>query len=129
MLGESRLLNDLERVAHTPNNEPLCLYGDPAYPLRIHLQAPFRNVALTREMEEYNKAMSSVRVTVEWLFGEIVKYFKFTDIKRQLSISLSPVGKIYIVCTILQNALTCLYHNPVSTYFNLTPPSLDEYFY
>ena len=63
-------------------------------------------------MEEYNKAMSSMRITVEWLFGEIVKYFKFTDFKRQQCqqmISLSPVGNIYIVCAILQNALTCLY--------------------
>ena len=36
----------------------------PAYPLRNHLLAPFRNVVLTREMEEFNKSMSSVRVTV-----------------------------------------------------------------
>lgn len=129
MLGESRLLESLERVAYSPNNEPLCLYGDPAYPLRAHLQGPFRNAAMTREMEEYNQAMSSVRVTVEWLFGEIVKYFKFIDFKRQQNISLSPVGKIYVVSAILQNALTCLYDNPVSTYFALNPPSLDEYFY
>jgi hypothetical protein len=129
MLGESGLLENLERVAYSPNNEPLYLYGDPAYPLRNHLQSPFRNVVLTREMEDFNKAMSSVRVTVEWLFGEIVKYFKFTDFKRQQSISLSPVAKFYIVCAILQNALTCLYNNPVSTYFELDPPSLDEYFY
>lgn len=129
MLGESRLLESLERVAYSPNNEPLCLYGDPAYPLRAHLQGPFRNAAMTREMEEYNQAMSSVRVTVEWLFGEIVKYFKFIDFKRQQNISLSPVGKIYVVSAILQNALTCLYDNLVSTYFALNPPSLDEYFY
>ena len=96
MLGESGLLENLERVAYSPNNEPLCLYGDPAYPLRNHLQAPFRNVVLTREMEEFNKSMSSVRVTVEWLFGEIVRYFKFIDFKRQQSISLSPVAKFYI---------------------------------
>ena len=63
------------------------------------------------------------------LNGEIAKYFKFTDFKRQQSLTLSPVGKIYIVCAILQNALTCLYNNPVSEYFELTPPTLDEYFY
>ena len=48
MLGKSGLLENLERVAHSPNNEPLCLHGDPAYPLRNHLQAPFRNVVLTK---------------------------------------------------------------------------------
>ena len=36
-----------------------------------------------------------------------------------------------ILCGILQNALTCMYHNSVSTYmyFEVIPPSLEEYFY
>ena len=49
MLGESRLLESLEMVAYFPNNKPLCLYGNPTYPLRVNLQGPFRNVRLTRE--------------------------------------------------------------------------------
>jgi hypothetical protein len=81
MLGESGLMRDLERVAHSPTGEALCIYGNPAYPLRIHLQAPFHDANLTEEMKAYNKAMSSVCVSVEWLFGEIVKYFKFADFK------------------------------------------------
>lgn len=128
MLGESGLMRDLERFAHSPTGEALCIYGDPAYPLRIHLQAPFRDANPTDEMKAYNKAMSSVRVSVEWLFGEIVKYFKFVAFKRALSIGLSPVGKIYIVCALLQNAHACLYGNIVSDYFQLQPPTLEEYF-
>ena len=73
--------------------------------------------------------MSQVRVSVEWLFGEITNYFKFIDFKRQLSIQLSPVGKIYIVCALLQNSLTCLYGNKVSEYFEAKPPSLEDYFF
>ena len=46
----------------------MCIYGDPAYPLRIHLQALFRNRALTPQMEAFNKSMSSVRTSVEWDF-------------------------------------------------------------
>ena len=38
----------------------MCVYGDPAYPLRIHLQAPYRQGRLTQQMEDYNKAMSEV---------------------------------------------------------------------
>ena len=128
MLGESGLMRKLERVAHSPTGEALCIYGDPAYPLRIHLQAPFRDANFTEEMKAYNKAMSSVRVSVEWLFGEIVKYFKFVDFKRALSIRLSPTGKIYIVCALLQNAHACLYGNIVSDYFELQPPNLEDYF-
>ena len=54
MLHKSGLLNDLRRVAFY-NGEPLCLYGDPAYRLGVHLQAPFRGHNLTPEMELYNK--------------------------------------------------------------------------
>ena len=35
--------------------------GDPAYPLMVHLQGPFRNAHLTPQMQHYNKSMSEVR--------------------------------------------------------------------
>ena len=42
MLNESGLLRDLQAVAWANDGTPLCtcLYGDPAYPLGIHLQSP-----------------------------------------------------------------------------------------
>ena len=55
--------------------------------------------------------MSAVCASVEWLFSDIVYYFKFLDFKKNLKIGLSQVGKMYIVCAILRNALTCLYSN------------------
>ena len=128
MLAESSLLQDLENQAFSPTGEPMCIYGDPAYPLRLHLQAPFREVQLTPEMVAYNKSMSRVRVAVEWVFGDIVNHFKFMDFKRNLKIGLSQVGKMYIVAAILRNALTCLYGNETSQFFELDPPSLHEYF-
>ena len=39
MLMESNLLHQLEHNAFASTDEPLCLYADPAYPLRVHLQA------------------------------------------------------------------------------------------
>ena len=55
----------------------MCLYGDPAYPLRIHLQAPFRNAVLTPAMQAFNSSMSAVRESVEWLtFMDFHKNFK-----------------------------------------------------
>ena len=96
--------------------------------MRVHLQAPFRNMVLTPQMVNFNKAMSSVWVSVEWLFGDIVEYFKFVDFKKNLNISLSSVGKMYIVCAILRNVLTCLYGNTSSNFFELDHPTLEEYF-
>lgn len=128
MLQESGVLDNLRRVAFY-NGDPLCLYGDPAYPLGVHLQAPFRNTNLTPQMALYNQAMSEVRVSVEWLFGNIINYFKFIDFKSQLKVNMSSVGKFYIVCALLENAHTCLYGNIVSDKFGIQPPSLQEYFW
>ena len=127
MLYQSNLLVDLRRVAWV-NGEPFCLYGDPAYPLGVHLQTPYKRAALTDEMIVYNKAMSEVRVSVEWLFGNITNYYKFIDFKKQLKVGLSSVGKFYLVCALLENARTCLYGNIASEFFGLSPPTLEEYF-
>ena len=127
MLPDSQLLQLLEQHAFSPDGHPMCIYGDPAYPLPIHLQAPFRNAILTPQMEAFNMAMSDVRISVEWLFGYIVNYFKFLDYKTNLKIALSSVGKMYVVCALIRNALTCLYGNETSNYFGLEPPTLQEY--
>ena len=122
ILNESGLLRDLQAVAWANDRTPLCLYGDPAYPLGIHLQAPFRNVHTTPQMARFNERMSDVRVAVEWMFGCVSNYYKFIEFQKQLQIGLSPVGKLYLVCGILQNAHTCLHGNIVSDYFGVDHP-------
>ena len=37
--------------------EAMYIYGDPAYPLRLHLQQPFREAPLTAPMEQFNKCV------------------------------------------------------------------------
>ena len=128
MLRESGLLPLLEQYSVSPAGEIMCIYGDPAYPLRPHLQAPFKGANLTGDQQLWNSRMSSVRVSVEWLFGDIVNFFKFVDFKKNLKVQLSAVGKIYLVCTLLTNARNCLYGNTTSKYFGLEPPLLAQYF-
>ena len=128
MLADSGLFYDLENHAFSRARDPMALYGDPSYPLRVHLQVPYRCAGMTPQMEEYNKTMSTVRISVEWIFGDIINYFKFLDFKKNLKISLSAVGKMYIVCAIMRNALTCMYGNSTSEFFSLDPPSLNDYF-
>ena len=128
MLADSGLLGELEQYAFSPTGEAMALYGDPPYPLRVHLQVPYRNAGLTQQMEEFNRSMSAVRISVEWLFGDIINYFKFLVFKKNLKISLSAVGKMYLVCALLRNAMTCLYGNSTSEVFGIDPPTLQEYF-
>ena len=68
MLADSGLLQDLEAYVFSPAGLPMCIYGDPAYPLRVHLQGPFGNPHLTPLMEAFNASVSSVRISVAWLF-------------------------------------------------------------
>jgi hypothetical protein len=128
MLADSNLLQNLEAHAFSTTGEVMSIYGDPAYPLRVHLQAPYRNANITPAMQNFNRAMSSVRVSVEWLFGDITNYFRFIDFKKNLKIGMSSVGKTYLVCALFHNALTCLYGNMTSEFFDLDPPTLQEYF-
>ena len=128
MLADSGLLNELQRSAYLPHGRPMCLYGDPTYTLRVHLQAPFRNALLPPPMQAFNTSKSIVRESVEWLFNDIINYFKFVDFKKNLKIGLSSISKMYVVCAILRNALTCLYGNQTSRYFELEPPSVEYYF-
>ena len=104
MLTESNLLPALEHNAVSLAGEEMCTYGDLAHPLRVNLMTSFRGAPLTAQMEAFNESMSNVRTSVEWLFGDIVEYFKFMDFKKNLKIGLSSIGRLYVVCALLRNA-------------------------
>ena len=83
---------------------------------------------MTPLQNEWNKEMSSVRVSVEWIFGDVINYYKFSDFRKNLKIQLSAVGKMYIICALLQNARSCFYGNSTSLFFDCNPPSIQKYF-
>ena len=127
MLRESGLMDQLEQYMTMADGTIYSLYGDPAYPLRPHLLAPYRGGVITAEQALFNKRMSAVRVTVEWAFGKILANFAFVDYKKNQKLYLQPVGKYYSVATLLTNCHTCLYGSAVSEFFGLQPPTVMEY--
>ena len=78
MLTDSGLMRDLQQQAH--GGQPMCLYGDPAYLPRVHLLGPFRFGVLSDEMKAYNTAMSTLRSSVEWLFGGHSQLFQVFEL-------------------------------------------------
>ena len=128
MLARSGVLNQLQRFSVDTNWNPLCIYGDPAYPLRLHLQGPFRGAGLTPIQSAWNESTSEVRVSVEWIFGDIINNFKFLDFKKNLKLSLSAVGKMYATFALLDNARVCCYGSTTSDYFDVSPPEIGDYF-
>ncbi|XP_030841272.1 uncharacterized protein LOC593936 isoform X1 [Strongylocentrotus purpuratus] len=128
LLRESGLLTILEGGSHDAEGNVLCIYGDPRYPVRPQLQAPFPTANITPDQAAFNEVMSKVKITAEWSFGGIVNFFKLSDFKKSQEIHESSCAKMYMVSGILTNAHTCIYGNNTPSYFQLKPPSLDEYF-
>ncbi|KAI8136362.1 hypothetical protein BJV82DRAFT_528300 [Fennellomyces sp. T-0311] len=71
--------------------------------------------------------MSKVRTSVEWRFKDILQHFAFLGFKPAQKLQMSNVGTAYAVATILSNCHKCLYGSQTSKYFEVDPPTLEEY--
>ena len=111
-----------------PSTTAISLSTPSSFSLSLCLQRPFKGGVLTPPQQDFNTSMSTVRSSVEWIFGNIVNYFKFLDFKKNLKIGLSAVGKMYVTCALMQNAHSILYGTVISEYFGLNPPTLEEYY-
>lgn len=127
MLRMSELLPKLEQYMTMPGGTVFSLYGDLAYPLRVHLITPFKGAILSDQERIFNGRMSKLRSSVEWTFGKILSLFAFVDYKKNQKLFLQPVAKYYLVASLLTNCHTCLYGSVTSEYFYLSPPALEEY--
>ncbi|KAH9063076.1 hypothetical protein Ae201684P_009341 [Aphanomyces euteiches] len=108
--------------------EDMYIYGDPAYPLRKWLLSPYKGSRLSPAQVKFNSKMSSVRVSVEWCFGDILRYWAFLDFKKNLKVFLSPVAKMYLMGVLFTNCLSCVRcGNQASRFFELDPPCLEDY--
>jgi len=74
-----------------------------------------------------NFLMSKLRITAEWDFGRVAKYWAFCDYFANQKIYLQQLGKQYVMATILTNLITCFYSCAVAASFQVDPPSLLEY--
>ena len=127
MLEASGLLAELQQHMARPMGGVYSIYGDSGFPLREHLLCPYKGANLTADQQAFNTRMSAVRVSVEWGYSGVTQQFSFLQHKENLKIGLQPVAQYYVVATILFNCFTCLYGNQVSKFFNVDPPSLEEY--
>ncbi|CAC5423121.1 unnamed protein product [Mytilus coruscus] len=127
LLRESGICGELQTHMTTPTGDIYVIYGDPAYSMTTHIIKPFRGGVISAEQARFNKKMSAVRTCVEWIFGKILTLFAFLDYKKNLKLYLQPVGKYYLVGSILVNCHTCLYGSETGHYFDIDPPSLENY--
>ncbi len=121
-------IDDLISNVHSEDGTLMAVFADTAYAAREYLITSFKGAALTQEMHNFNRLMSSVRESVEWGFSKVCTLFAFVDYHKNQKIYLQPIAKYYLVSALLTNAHTCAYGSQVSMYFGLEPPSLEEYF-
>ena len=127
MLHEGGLRIEVARKMNKANGDPYVIYGDPAYPVRRHILAPFRGAQLNAAEQNFNAAMSAVRTSVEWGYAKIIKYFAFLDFSKNMKVLLQPVGKLYIVAALLVKCYTCLYGSQTNQLFAVDAPELETY--
>ena len=99
----------------------------PSIPCYTPCPRRFKGAHLNNAQKDFNASMSTVRVAVEWPFGGITEYFAFVDFKKNMKLYLQAVGKLYLVSTILYNARVCLYGSTTSKFFEVEPPTLEDY--
>lgn len=82
---------------------------------------------LTASQLRFNKAMSRVRMAVEWGFLKILTVFGYLRNHCEMKIWNAPVAPYYVVASILTNCHNTLYRNQTSKYYNVLPPTLEAY--
>jgi hypothetical protein len=126
LFRESGVENEIQHYRGA-RGQRMYLYGDSAYALKPCMMTPFSSVNITPDKTEFNKNMSKVRQCVEWSIGKTINLFAFLDFKKNQKLLLQPVGKYYVVATLLCNFHTCVYGSQTGRYFQLAPPTLANY--
>ena len=117
-------------LKHTPapDGSVYCTYADAGYAVTRGLMRPFPDEKVNIQHAAFNQVMASVRICVEWEFGDIVVYWAAVNYKPAMKIeSGCKPGQQYIVAALLSNIHNCLRPGKTSRYFNCSPPTLEEY--
>jgi hypothetical protein len=128
-LFEDARLNDRLEAAQVDQENRYCSYGDSIFPNLTCCKSKHRANALTQEEQLQNAGMGSMRIANEWHYGFTANLFPRVKHKSSLKILQSQnVSLMYLVCTLLRNARTCLYGSQTCRYFDCLPPTLENYF-
>jgi len=113
-------------------NDPLLrdfqVLGDSAYPNCDVMVSIYKGRRLPPAAVAFNSVMCPIRTCVEWGYEKIVRYWAFLDFKKQMKIQKSLIIPMWHLAIFLTNCVTCARGgNQISKYFNIAPPSLEEY--
>lgn len=99
-------------------------FGDMGYRRSDVFMTPFKKRHLSPLEQKNNEIFKKLRVSIEWSFGCVVRYFPYTAYKMQMIAGRRPIPRYYKVAVILQNCHVCLYGHQTAHSFRCPPPSL-----
>ena len=127
-LSESNALDWVTGHGMSAEGHPWSTYADAGYSTLPGLIRPWPDAVINIAHMAYNVTMASVRICVEWEFGDIVTHWASLQMRTQQKIfDGSRPGQQYLVAALLSNCRSCLRRNNTSQYFDVLPPSLREY--
>ena len=129
LLSESRLESKWKEKGQGYGGRQLVIYADPAYAEGEVIMSGRKEVYTLPPLEQQlNHEMARYRQAIEWTFGKIYQNWHAFTLSDQQHLYLSPIGLLFAVACIFTNAHTCLYGSQTSQYFDLAPPTSEEYF-
>lgn len=108
-----------------PAERRFMVYADKGYQNSDIIITPYRDFEMNEDREGINAEMSSVRVSVEWMFGVLMSLWKYLNTPKLLRVGTMPVTQFFIVAAHLTNLHACLYGNIVSDKFGVVTHVLE----
>ena len=124
---QSNLDNELQTKLQIQESQ-YCIFGDAAYAMSTWMKVAYPRATATPKQHNYNVAMNSARVAVEWSYKDIKQMWATNDYKRMLKVRQAPISMMFKASALLWNFKICLGHGgQVQSYFNCPPPDLETY--
>lgn len=78
-----------------------CFYGHSGYNRRSFMEVPLLESNLENNPKALNRAMSLLRVMVQWIFMQVKLYSTVSDFQRKMLITEAQVSTIYVRAMLL----------------------------
>ena len=100
-LNEGKIPKNPKVIVKGVDPVPICLLGDPAYPLMPFLMKEYAGGGRTKEEQFFGFKLSSARMAIECAFGRLKA--RWSCLRRPMDINTKDLPAVIMACFILHN--------------------------